>query len=132
MPGCTLGELSALEAIFSKLAADRRLPVARLMRPLMTVPMAEYRRLSGVTGGVTGGGTREGDDGARGGSDTRMSGGGDQGRAAGGGREEEEAAAAAALAERRASRLAFQLMRSVFVSLVGRVSRGLGRLLVVL
>lgn len=44
MPGCTLGELSALEAIFAALAAppERRLSAARLLRPLMALVTAGY------------------------------------------------------------------------------------------
>lgn len=95
MPGATLGELSALEAILARLAApaDRRLAPARLMRPLLAVPMAEYRRLISGAGGT---------------SATNGAGGGGDGGAAAAAAEEDAAAAAAS--ERRATRLAFQLM----------------------
>lgn len=49
-PRLSLGELAALGAIFSKLAApaDRRLNAARLLRPLLAALFVEYRRLVGA------------------------------------------------------------------------------------
>jgi hypothetical protein len=89
MPRCTLGELSSLEAILKRLAAppSPRLPVSRLMRPLLAVPWDEYRRLSGAARPGGGAGDAAGD--ARAARDQGV-----------------DPAAA-----RRASRLAFQLLR---------------------
>jgi len=110
MPSCTLGELSALEAIFDRLAAapDRKLSVGRLMRTALAFPMAEYRRMiSGAPGDA--GRHRASDAG-------RL---GDQGGGEG---------ASGAAGERRMSRLAFQLMRCVgcWVIMVGGMWSGGG------
>ncbi|KIY95620.1 hypothetical protein MNEG_12341 [Monoraphidium neglectum] len=102
MPSCTLGELAALEAILRALAAPPapRLNAARLLRPLLTIPSAEYRRITGGGGGGGGGGAGD----AAGGQ------GRDQADEEDGGGVGAAAEAAAAAGERRASRLTFQLI----------------------